>query len=620
MRILRRKFKKINKLALIIFLVTFISFSITVIWLIKDIINLKGIKILTRLVFFGFVGGFLLFYFWKSLVSLIKHHYKSWGILTAFTILVTIGLGIGHHYFNFLYRQVSYLSEKQQITYTTYLINFKNQDFKSTSTIGIIANQTDIEGYILAQKIINQYKLKNKIIEYSSYNEMLNAFYRGKVAAIFVSANYQTLFSSEDAYKNISSETKIIYQYSEKRKNEDLKLASGKKLTEPFSALIMGVDSTGNKLNANAAFNGDTLILVTFNPQTLTASMLSLPRDTYVPIACRQNAYAKINSSAAYGTSCVIATVENLTNIKVDYYLKLNFKALVDLVDAVGGIQVDVEKPNYNYNSGVNCKGKVCEQNSKRQWGKHTVFIGVGPQKLNGEQALAYARCRHLYTESDLARNRHQQEIITALGHKILKIDSYETFENILNAVSSNIATNLSTEQILSGYKIIQTILLKSLNKDEPFTIKKTYLQVYSLPVNNGYMTLSALGYYPDSLSEIVEMMQINLGQKAKKPVTTFNYQINQDYHPKIYGKGITTGSKLTLLPSFTGHEVAEARQFATNHNLNFSVEGNTDLIISQKPAPGTLLNKVQNLKVTTELTEEPVEKPTEELMDIEVD
>ena len=176
----------------------------------------------------------------------------------------------------------------------------------------------------------------------------------------------------------------------------------------------MGVDSEKDGLKANQAFNGDTLMLVTFNPKTLNATMFSIPRDTWVPIACNNNRENKINSSAAYGSSCVIKTIQNLTGINIDYYAKVNFKGVVDLVNALGGVTVEVERPDFWYheNGKVN-QNKVCEQDSNRRFGKDIVCMDLGLQTLNGEQALAYARCRHLYAISDIARNQHQQQIVT---------------------------------------------------------------------------------------------------------------------------------------------------------------------------------------------------------------
>ena len=125
------------------------------------------------------------------------------------------------------------------------------------------------------------------------------------------------------------------------------------------------------------------LMVITFNPKTLTSTMLSIPRDSYVPIACfsgqRKN---KITHAAWQGESCMQKTIENFLDIDIDYYVKINFKGVVKLVDTLGGVEVDVP---YN----------LCEQNSNRQWGANTVYIEEGRQVLNGEQALAFARNRH---------------------------------------------------------------------------------------------------------------------------------------------------------------------------------------------------------------------------------
>ena len=118
----------------------------------------------------------------------------------------------------------------------------------------------------------------------------------------------------------------------------------------------MGVDSEKEGIE-NSTFNGDSLMLLTFNPETLSTTMLSIPRDSYVPIACfagqRKN---KITHAAWKGESCMIDTIQNFLDVKIDYYVKINFKGVVKLVDALGGVQVDVP---YN----------LCEQNSNREWG-----------------------------------------------------------------------------------------------------------------------------------------------------------------------------------------------------------------------------------------------------------
>ena len=599
MKILFRKLKRSNKFLLTLFIITFGLYIIGYTLFTKNLLSLSGIETGIRVFFIIFFFLWLIFYLFLSLIKLIKRNYKALIITTIISLLFSIVFYVSSFYINLIYDKMGNLTESNTTIYTTYLINFNGDEFNEDKILGMVDDKKSIEGYILANKLIKKEKLKNKVIKYSGFTELLNAFYNKEVDAIFVSSNYKTLFGS-DAYPNIGDETNVLYKFSEKRKNEDKRIASNKELTEPFTLLVMGVDSEANGLNANAAFNGDTLIYMTFNPKTLTASMFSIPRDTYVPIACRNNAYSKINSSAAYGTNCVINTVENLTGIKVDYYVKVNFKAVVELVEAVKGVEVMVEEPDFQRNSGVDCKGMVCEQNSNRDWGNDTVYIKPGWQKLNGEQALAYARCRHLYIESDLARNRHQQEIITALAKKALKIRSQKEFENILDAVSNNIATNMSMKEILSSYDILKSMITNSLKGEEMVNIKKSYLEVYSLPVNLGRSVTSALGHYPGSIDDITKMMRTNLGKEEPTLAKTFTYDINTPYQEKVYGKGITTGEKLQLLPSFVGQNVSVAREYASRNNFSLIVNGSGDIITTQSLASGTLVKNIKSLTVST--------------------
>ena len=601
MKILLKKLKKASKVSLSFFGIATLLYLILYIFFVINILSLTDVENLFRIIIISFFAIWFITYIFVSLIKLVQKKYKLFTVLTIFTFLFSIIFGVANFVFTFAYDTLDRLSEKDMIVYTSYLIGMKDNEFNKESKIGMISNEDDIEGNILAKEILSKYKLNNDIKKYDDYLTMISDLYNGTVEAIFVSENYVTLFNGEEHFTDIGQVTKVIYKYSEKRKNEDKKLTSDKSLTEPFTVLALGVDSDSDGLNANAAFNGDTLILMTFNPKTLTATMFSIPRDTYVPIACRNNAYAKINSSAAYGTSCVIDTIEQLTDISIDYYVKVNFKAVEDLVDAVGGITIDVEEPDYNMNHGVNCHGKVCEAVSDRSSGK-MVYLDPGIQELNGEQALAYARCRHLYIESDLARNRHQQEVITALASKALTINSFNKFENVLDAVSNNIATNMSREQILSSYDILKSMLERSLNQEEMISIKKTYLEVSSLPVNLGNRITSALSYYPDSLAEITKLMKENLEIEEPELIKTFSYSINEEYESKIYGKGIRSGSSLELMPNFIGKNISEAQSWATKNNIIVDFEyldSDSSTITKQSIATGTLVQNIKSIVFT---------------------
>ena len=605
-----RRFKRSNVFFRYIFYIISIVYFVTFIRFAKNIFGLVGIETAIRYLALFLFFVYFLIYLFVGVLKLLKKKYVVFSFLSIICVLFIIGFCIGATFLDFFIGKIRSLNERDKVKYTTYLITLKDTTLDSNSTLAMTSDEESIEGYILANKLIEEKGLKQKVEYYDndtedSFLSMLYALYDKKVDGIFLSSNYVTLYSNEEGLENLSIDTKVVYKKSEVLKNEDNDITSNKLLTDPFTVLIMGVDSAYDNLDANAAFNGDTLMLVTFNPKTLTASMLSIPRDSYVPIACRNNAMAKINSSAAHSTGCVIDTVSALLDVKIDYYVKINFKGVVDLVNAVGGVSVDVEAPNYSTNHGHDCKGKVCEQNSDREWGDKTIYLNPGLQTLNGEEALAYARCRGVYLEGDIARNRHQQEIIVSLSKKIAKIGSYNEFTKLLDVVSNNIASNMTTNQILSSYKVLKKMLTKATKNEELISIRKAKLETYNLPVYlpKSGLTTSALGYYEDSLQDIIKMMKINLEIEEYTPIKTFSFDMGIKYKETVAGEGKRSGASSTTVPNFIGKKKSVAVDYCDENNLDckfvyvdntskyYNEEVDIDTIGSQNPYQGTLFN-----------------------------
>ena len=608
-----KKIKRANKVAKFLYLIIPILYIVSYIFFAKNVISLTGIETVIRYLFLFLCIIFLLIYLFVGFAKLSKRKYLLFYLLSLISIALIVIFTIGAVAIDFLYSKITNFNESDTVVYTSYLISLTDTTLDDTSILGMISDTNSIEGNILAKQIIKDNNLTQKIKTYDDsgdpYLEMLYDLYSGSVDAIFISSNYVTLYSNEEDFSNIAIETKKIYEASGKFKNEDASLYNSKSLNEPFTILVLGVDSEYDGLNANAAFNGDTLILATFNPTTLSATLLSIPRDTYVPIACRNNAYAKINSSAAYGTSCVIDTIEKLVDIDIDYYAKINFKGVVDLVEALGGITVNIEEPSYNYNHGNYCGGKVCEQDSNRMWGEYTIYIDPGIQRLNGEQALAYARCRGLYIDSDLARNRHQQDIIMAIANELLKIDNYSKFKDILDAISKNISVNMSNSQILSSYNIFKTMITKAMKSEDFISIQKTKLETYSLPVYlPSGITTSALGYYEASLEDVIKAIKVNLGLEEPEIVKTFSYSLNENYEAYVAGQGIYTGASSSVIASMIGKSRSTAENYCSENKINCSftyIDDQSsyydssipsDLISYQDPHAGTLLGDTSNI------------------------
>lgn len=567
-----RKLKKSNLVIRIIYYLVTICYLVSSILFIKSLLNLTGIETGIRIIAIIFFIIYFLLYVFINFLNLLRRKYKGLIISTIFSLLFILIFFIGSYYINYVYSNINNMQESEKITYNIYLITLKDTEFSSESKIGVISDKIDKDNNELSTKLYKKKNLKNEIVEYNDYIKMLDDLYNNVIDGAIVPGNYDTLFRNEAGFENIVYDTKVIYEYSEKRQNEDLNIVSDKDFSEPLTFLFLGVDSEGDGLNANAAFNGDTLMLMSFNPKTLSSVLLSIPRDTYVPIACNNNRYAKINSSAAYGTGCVISTINKFLDINIDYYVKINFKGVVDLVEAVEGVEVDVEAPTYMANA---YGGKVCEQNSDRQWGDKLVCINPGLQVLNGEQALAYARCRHMYIGSDLDRVRHQQQVVEALANKVLHFNSIKEFQDILNAVSKNIATNMDTDTILSGYNVAKNVLGNKLSGKDSLNIQKASLETYSLNVyvpSQGRKT-SAQGYYESSLEDIKKAFNIVLGKETEEPIKTFSFSVNETYEIYRPGKGKRTGQSGALLPSFVGKSISEAQSFCNSNNINLEIK-----------------------------------------------
>ena len=604
-----RKLKKSSRVLRYIYYVICIVYIISLFFFIKSLLSLTGIETILRIVFIVFFILYIVIYAFWNLLNLLRRKYKALIATSVVSIIFIAIFCIGSYYINMVYNNIDSITENDRLVYTTYLIALKDTDFDNNSSIGMLDDESEIEWNVLAKTLYSEEKLVNSITDYSDYNSMLRDLYDGDIDAIFVPGGYVTLFSNEEQYANIASETKILYKYSEEMENQDLILSSNKDFNEPLTFLLMGVDSETSGLNANAAFNGDTLMLITFNPKTLTATMVSIPRDTYVPITCNNNRYAKINSSAAYGTSCVIDTVSSFLDVEIDYYVKINFKGVVELVDAIGGVEVDVEAPTYGADT---YDGMMCEQNSDRLFGDNLVCIEPGLQTLNGEQALAYARNRHMYIGGDLDRVRHQQQVVEAIASKALQFSSINDLQNILNAISNNIATNMSTNTILSGYNVIKNMVSNVISGEDLLNINKAYLETYSLPVYVPSMgtTTSAQGYYVDSLEDIRHELKVTLGLEEEEVIKTFSFSVNEPYEITSPGSGLRSEQSSSTLPNFIGSTVSVAEEYCLEHGIDFNIEYvdpdsehynpnvAVGLIGDQSEFIGVLLSTVDNLTV----------------------
>lgn len=406
---------------------------------------------------------------------------------------------------------------KSKVIYSTSLVTLSSNDNNDIENInnckiGIINDTLSIDNYVIANDIIKENKLdsNNEIKKYGDILDMLSDLYSEKIDYMFISSNYQVMFSTTDGYENIGNELKVITTKDKSvAKNNS---SNNSSVDGPFSILLMGVDSEKDGLKKNAYANGDSLILVTFNPDTYNATMMSIPRDSYLPITCRNNKKNKLTHAGWYGTDCMIETIEKTFNIDIDYYVKVNFKGVVNLVDALNGVEVEVPK-------------RLCTDNSDRMG---NICIEKGLQTLDGEHALVLARNRYDLALGDIGRGYNQQLLIRAMIKKLTTVRSVNQLLDIIDTVSNNLDTNLTTNEILSFYNIFKDMIKINRNDDgDVFNIEQLKLEGTGKMVYFSNLKMKLWTYQLDkkSIDEVSKAMRVNLDLRDPDYIKEFHFK-----------------------------------------------------------------------------------------------
>ncbi len=482
------------------------------------------------------------------------------------------------------YSKVDNLTSSHDL-YSTSIVTLKSNKVDSikdmnNKKIGRITDETSVEGYTIPNEIIDKNNLKNKIEDYDTYTDLLDALLNEKIDYVFLPTDYVAMFSSIETYAEIGNTTKIIYTQTKEVKAEK---KAGSNLKEPFTILLMGVDSEQEDVRT-ASYNGDSLMLITFNPKTLSSTILSIPRDTYVPIACMKNQRKnKITHAAWQGESCMINTIQNFTGITIDYYVKINFKGVVKLVDSLGGIEVDVPLG-------------FCEQDSDRNFG-NLQCVEAGHQVLNGEQALAWARHRKSAGFDDFVRGQNQQLVVKGILNQLKNVRSLDTVYELMDTLGNNMQTNMTTNEILSLYNIGKDVIIKAADTpmEELLSMQRLYISgsdayIYDYDPRSGQgtrMNLYNFVPYEESLQAVIDAMKVNLGLKEPKMIKEFSFDINEPYEETIIGKMNKGTTGINLLPDFSGDTEAIVRSWGSRYGFTVAVKQ-----VASSRAKGTVISQ----------------------------
>ena len=276
--------------------------------------------------------------------------------------------------------------------------------------------------------------------EYETPAAMADALYDDEIQAIILNEGYISLLTEQEDYSDFSDRTKIIYEYVTKHEITSIK-PSGSITKQPFVIYCSGSDERDSDINAKS--RSDVNILAVVNPKTRQILLINTPRDYYLPLAFNGE-LDKLTHAGMYGVQESMAVLDNLYGTKTSYYGRINFWGLIDIVDALGGIDV---YSDYAFDAAA---GDV------EGYGYRSFSFSEGWNHLEGQEALAFSRERYSFSDGDNQRGKNQMKVIQAIIEKATSPSVLAKYQDLLKAVSDNFITNISYDQISSLVQMMQ--------------------------------------------------------------------------------------------------------------------------------------------------------------------
>lgn len=415
---LKYKLKKttiVSRIILVIYLILSLIMLGTVISM-----NILPVKYLVPLLI-GYIVITVLF----GLIAF-KNNFRNWikiAVDLIFVILIAIS-SFGLYYLNSTFDMLDDIKVKDYQLVDYYVLVLKDSKMQTLD---------DLEGHKLGvyesadktyEKALKQLDKKVEVQkeEYSSYLSEAEALINKESDAIFTSAvNYSVLNENIDDFE---SSVRILGKISIKiESNVVVKEVDVTK--EPFNIYISGNDIYGNIASVSRS---DVNIIATVNPNTHKILLTSIPRDFYVQLHGTSGYKDKLTHAGVYGIDMSVKTIEDLLDIDINYYMRVNFTSLIKMVDAIDGVDVESD---YSFTAITGDK-----------------FV-KGINHLDGKKALAFSRERKAFSDGDRQRGKNQQKVLTTILNKMLSSTTLITkYTDILDSLGGSFQTNMPTSKI----------------------------------------------------------------------------------------------------------------------------------------------------------------------------
>lgn len=317
---------------------------------------------------------------------------------------------------NFMDKMFSIFEETEEY----YIVVNKDSSYYSISDI----KDEKVYQFKVSENIKDEIKEKTNISfeTIDSLKKLGEGVLNKKLNVIALSSSQYAILNED--IKDFKDKTKVIYtvihkiQPTENTLNSNNTIKKGK-----FNVYVSGIDTFGEISNVSRT---DANIVATINTKTHEVLLTSIPRDYYVTLHSFDEK-DKLTHSGIYGINETISTIEDLLEIDISYYVRVNFTTLTKLVDTLDGIDV---YSDYDFSA----KG-------------YTFYKGYN--HLNGEAALVFSRERYSFEDGDNQRGKNQQYVIEAIAKKVLSEKTILTkYANILYSLEGTFQTNINQKEI----------------------------------------------------------------------------------------------------------------------------------------------------------------------------
>lgn len=495
-----------------------------------------------------------------SIFLVLKSKIKVIGFCLSIVLMILFG-GI-----SFYINKTSGFLSGINLAYKTYnysVVVLSGNDYHALSDIeGEIGYLDDesVEGDKALTKLLD--KVDVDVNGYDDSYSLVNALVDDEVEAILIEESYLEMLNENMVLDkgNLVDNVEKVYDF-------DVIINTGNILDDidvtnkPFNIYVSGIDTFGEISDVSRS---DVNMVVSVNPKTRQILVTSIPRDYYVKLHGKTGYRDKLTHAGLYGVDTSIATIEDLLDIDINYYVKVNFSSVIEIVDAIGGIKVYSDYAftsvdNYSYGEGYN--------------------------KLNGEEALSFARERKAFAAGDRQRVKNQQAVLEAILDKCMSSDIIVKYSRILDSVSGSFVTNMPMSRMTSLIKM-------QLAKNYDWNIVMNSLEgsdgnnyTYSTPKQTSYVMLvndDSVSYGSELVTSVLEGKNLTdkLMNDIRKKITGEDVVAVSSYvsDSKFKAKLVRSSVMMTLgddyiyhgfIAMYDGEEVTNSQDIVVEFVIN---------------------------------------------------